>query len=122
MEDNIAGIPVEDLKQLAIKYEGDDSFESLQKIALKISVANCARLSYQTLGNTPKINYDKDIKLHDQLLKDGHMSPFEHCARAMSDVEYDTKFFKQHSGIAEDGWCNNFRGWIQYRYLIENNL
>jgi hypothetical protein len=21
-----------------------------------------------------------------------------------------------------EGWCNNFRGWIQYRYLIENKV
>ena len=67
MEDNIAGIPIEDLKPLAIKYEGDDSFESLQKIALKISVANCARISYKTLGDNPKIDYEADIKLHDRL-------------------------------------------------------
>ena len=106
------------LKELSIQFEGNDSLESQNKILVKIATARCARLSYMTFEG--EIDYEKDIALHDQLLKNHHMSPFEHCARAMSDVEYDTKFFKQHSGIAEDGWCNNFRGWIQYRYLIEN--
>ena len=123
MEDNIAGIPIEDLKPLAIKYEGNDSFESLQKIALKISVANCARISYRTLGDNPKIDYEADIKLHDRLLQSGHYSPFEHCARAMDELEYEA-LVKTKSGYMtyewDHGWCNNFRGWIQYRYLIEN--
>lgn len=22
----------------------------------------------------------------------------------------------------QEGWCNNFRGWISYRYLVENNI
>jgi len=138
---NIAGIPVEKLKKLAIKYLGNDSFESQQKIALKINVAKCARLSYMTFDNN--IDYDKDIKLHDRLLKDGHMSPFEHCAKVMNDEEYaefikgrivcenidgeievglvaeysDQIFPKKHHG-----WCNNFRGFISYRYLIENDV
>ena len=94
--------------------------KDMSEYGIKISTARCARLSYMTFDG--EIDYNKDIHLHDTLLKSRHLSPFEHCARAMSDVEYDTKFFKQHSGIAEDGWCNNFRGWIQYRYLIENNL
>ncbi len=42
----------------------------------------------------------------------------------MSDTEYsnfvkgDTSKAKQGSDIY--GWCNNFKGFIQYRYLIEN--
>ena len=28
----------------------------------------------------------------------------------------ESKFSKAH------GWCNNFKGWIPYRYLIENKL
>ena len=73
---------------------------------VKIATARCARLSYTTLGDEPKIDYEADIKLHDKLLADNHMSPFEHCARVMS---LDTR-----------GWCNNFKGFIQYRHLIEN--
>ena len=51
---------------------------------IKIATARCARLSYMTFDG--EIDYEKDIQLHDKLLADGHMSPFEHCARAMTDL------------------------------------
>ena len=95
----------------------------------KIATARCARLSYMTFDN--EIDYEKDIKLHDQLLESKHFSPFEHCARAMSNEEYELfvkgkgKHTTMHAGLTFDeeckGWCNNFRGFIPYRYLIENN-
>ena len=104
--------------------------EFVAKLKIKIATARCARLSYMT--HDGEIDYEKDIRLHDQLFKDRHLSPFEHCARAMSSDEY----YSYHSGELADhtstwegyhpkgkkslGWCNNFRGWIQYRYLIEN--
>ena len=96
----------------------------LQPYRIKIATARCARLSYMTFDG--EIDYEKDIQLHDKLLADGHMSPFEHCARAMSDLEYrnftKTTPFPDKNGHTEfTGWCNNFRGFIQYRYLIENN-
>ena len=107
---------------------------------LKVATARCARLSYETLGDNPKIDYEADIKLHDRLLLDKHLSCFEHCARAMSNEEYET-FVKgqiirvgceieryDKGDYSEDvvikkdiqGWCNNFKGFINYRYLIEN--
>ena len=102
--------------------------KSIDNIKTKIATARCARLSYMTFDG--EIDYEKDIALHDQLLKNHHMSPFEHCARAMSDYEYET-FIKgiihldENGTMAETspncfGWCNNFRGFIQYRYLVEN--
>ena len=117
-----------ELIQLANRYIGNDSLESQNQIMIKIATARCARLSYMTFDG--EIDYEKDIALHDQLLKNHHMSPFEHCARAMSDYEYET-FIKgvihldENGTMAETspncfGWCNNFRGFIQYRYLVEN--
>lgn len=129
-----------ELKQLALKNIGSDSLESQNQILLKICIARCARLSYMTFNN--EIDYEKDIKLHDQLLGSKHYSPFEHCARAMSEEEYDS-FIKgkvklrldtstggwggppsttYHPSKNIQGWCNNFRGFIPYRYLIENKL
>lgn len=111
-----------ELIQLASRYIGNDSLEAQNQIMLKISTARCARLSYMTFDG--EIDYEKDIKLHDQLLKARHYSPFEHCARAMDELEYEA-FVKTKSGYMtyewDHGWCNNFRGWIQYRYLIENS-
>ncbi len=57
-----------------------------------------------------KDDYDADIKLHDQLLASGHMSPFEHCAQAMNVVERNRYSDEHGSG--------NFKGFIQYRKTI----
>ena len=93
---------------------------------MQVATARCARLSYMTFDG--EIDYEKDIKLHDQLLESKHFSPFEHCVRAMSEKEYHT-FIK--GKIKEDesynsksiyGWCNNFRGFMPYRYILENKL
>lgn len=104
------------------------NFENLK---IKISTARCARVSYTIVGEEgKKHDYQKDIELHDKLLSSGHMSPFEHCAKVMTDEEYRL-FYKGNIGSHLNGdiqfkehvlgWCNNFRGFIQYRYLIENN-
>ena len=63
----------------------------------KIATARCARVSY--LNFEGKDDYEADIRLHDQLVKSGHMSPFEHCAMNMED----------------EGIYGNFVGWKQYR-------
>lgn len=113
--------------------------DELDSTLIKIATARAARISYTTLGDNPKIDYEADIKLHNRLLEYHHMSPFEHCARAMSEEEYCT-FIKGKSNANWDtdlvtdntyeisaqfdhnvlGWCNNYRGFIQYRYLVEN--
>lgn len=120
-------------------------------LIIKIATARAARLSYMNFDG--EIDYEKDIQLHDRLLEPSHMSPFEHCARAMSVKEYysfikgtiptqidkygitnlemvpvssgyPTVGFTELNPTNGDkyGWCNNFRGFIQYRYMIENNI
>lgn len=69
-------------------------------LLLKIGTARCARVSY--LNFEGNIEHEKDYKLHDDLLESGHMSPFEHCARAESQCI--------NSG--------NFSGFTQYRKTI----
>lgn len=89
----------------------------------RVSVARCARLSYETLGDEPKINYLADIKLFDMLSRNGHLSPFEHVARAMTEWEHEV-FIKteivEDKPIQRRGWCANFNSFIPYRSLIEN--
>jgi thymidylate synthase ThyX len=93
-----------------------------QEYKIKIATARCARVSYMNFEG--KEDYTADIKLHDSLLASGHMSPFEHCARVMNDEEYvrhvsgvlvDGKFKIPSMEEEGDGWCGNFRGFIQYR-------
>ena len=119
-----------------LKLSGQEP-EDFELICRKIATARCARLSYMTFDGV--IDYRKDLTLHDDLLSKRHMSPFEHCARVMSRKEYDTfikgelsfepkEGFVGHPSIphifveeSSLGWCNNFRGFIQYRHLIEKN-
>lgn len=118
--------------RLIEKYDNPMSFslptidlrDLIEPLKVKISTARCARLSYMTFDG--KIDYEKDIELHDKLLISKHASPFEHCCRAMTDLEYHT-FIK--GKIEEDesknnpdiyGWSDNLRGFISYRHLIEN--
>jgi thymidylate synthase ThyX len=95
---------------------------SITEIVCKISVARCARLSYQTLGDNPEINYEKDLELYEVLSKSGHWSPFEHVARVMTEYEYNSYLHGRplNGGIySERGWCRNFKGFIQQRALID---
>jgi thymidylate synthase ThyX len=71
-----------------------------QEQLVKITSARCARVSY--LNFEGDISYEKDYKLHDDLLASGHMSPFEHAAFALSKPE--------RSG--------NFVGFCQYRKTL----
>lgn len=146
--DNIM-MSILDQHEIAEKFP---DIKSLEELKLRIAVARCARLSYMTFDG--EIDYEKDIKLFNQLLQNKHNSPFEHVTRCMTDLEYYS-FVKgkypthedkwgiynyEHYpfiykdvfgddrdkvGINKDnrniyGWCNNFRGFIPYRYLIEN--
>ena len=92
--------------------------EIMENIHQKIATARCARLSYMTFDN--EINYQKDIELHDRLLASHHMSPFEHVAVVATDSQYRETYIHRNNNY-EHGWFNNFKGFIQYRYLIENN-
>jgi thymidylate synthase ThyX len=67
---------------------------------VKVAVGRCARVSYLT--HDGKRELDKDVALHDQLLRDGHMSPLEHVAQPWNKTVF----------------CGNLRGWQSYRKTI----
>lgn len=100
---------------------------------VKISTAMAAHTSYTTVGNEPVKSYEKWIELHDKLIAydPPHSSPMEHCARAMSEDEYQRYYKGVMFGIndlgfgpskSELGWCNNLKGFIPYRYFIDNKI
>lgn len=78
---------------------------------IKISTGRCARVSYLT--HDGKRDLSADIELHDRLLESGHMSPFEHQAKAMG-------YLDKARYIFSNGYSGNFKGWIQYRKTILN--
>jgi hypothetical protein len=98
--------------------------KAVSELELKISTARLARISYETLGDNPKIDYVADVKLHDDLVKMKHMSPLEHCAQAMNEEEYQScirgSFIKEFPELHQMGWSRNFKGFIQYREKVEN--
>jgi thymidylate synthase ThyX len=69
---------------------------------LKICTARAARVSYNNFFG--EINYEDDFRLHDDLKKMPHASPFESCAVAMGDDKY----------------YGNFCGFKQYRKFLAN--
>jgi hypothetical protein len=77
-----------------------DGFEPDQ--VARISAARCARVSYLTHDGSRDPH--ADIELADRLMRDGHLSPFEHVA---------TPARPDH-----DGDLGNFTGWIQLRKTI----
>lgn len=83
---------------------------------VKIATARCARISYNNFDGSN--DYYKDIQLHDNLLNNGHLSPFEHCAVAMGNDDYHTMYCTDLNGI-QYGMCGNFKGFIQHRKLLE---
>lgn len=125
---------------------GKGILQNAMEVKIKIATARAARLSYMTFDG--EIDYEKDIKLHNMLLESKHMSPFEHIAKCMSDEEYYSSIKGQVPSQKDDwgflnneiypiifkngneleftskekrfGWCDNFRGFIPYRHLIEN--
>lgn len=132
----------------AADYQLGDNFDvinlAIESAKLKIATARCARLSYQTLGANPVIDYDKDIGLYNKLLGPPfHASPFEHCGKAMTDEEYYSNIRGKMSSISNEdiqrefgttmhhlpvagalpneavGWSRNFKGFMQYRQLVE---
>ncbi len=130
------------LKELAKNKFGIDNIENQNQILIMISVSLAARTSYTVVGDEKEVDYKRMIELHDRLISQDppHSSPSEHCARAMSDEEYnyfvkgqfdinyadmvsdDYKTIDGGSQLTSFGWCRNYKGFIQYRHLIENNL
>ena len=86
---------------------------------IKCSVARCARVSYLNHDASEPI-IEKDLELASKLLKDGHMSPFEHQATPMRQDSFNVHAEEgiTHIDKYDNLWSGNFRGWLQYRQMI----
>ena len=143
-------IPFSDNIELSVldKYYIFNKFtniESINDLKIRIATARCARISYTTVGDNKQNSIESDLKLHDRLMESSHWSPFEHIAQSMSELEYYSFIKGKIPTIIEDlgdivncetyatgkysnknekryGWCNNFKGFISYRYQLENKI
>jgi len=92
---------------LSLPYsEADgDAMVFYQMCKVKLATVMAARTSYTVVGDDLKpLSYPKMLELHDRMATADplHASPFEHCARAN-----------------EGRPSRNFRGFTQYRELLE---
>ena len=97
---------------------------------IKLSVGRAANTSYTVVGDGKELALEQAIKIHDKCKELNHSSVFEHCARAMSDEEYKVFIKGKNIGTiapylfddTSKGWCNNLKGFIPYRYFIDNKI
>ena len=97
---------------------------------IKLSVGRAANTSYTVVGDGKELTLEHAIKIHDKCKELNHSSVFEHCARAMSDEEYKVFIKGKNIGTiapylfddTSKGRCNNLKGFIPYRYFIDNKI
>lgn len=88
------------------------------ELLARVSGARCARVSFDNLdGSAPNIG--KDLASAQQRLDDRHLTPFEHQACVMpSEATLQTPGIT-HMDREGRLWSAQFRGWIQYRKLMD---
>jgi thymidylate synthase ThyX len=106
--------------------------DAQDKLYINLSAARCARTSY---GKNIGKSVEAELKLADILWKDRHLSPFEHQGKAIEKVilpsegsvdsicdtmeKYPGLELRIGSNRDVSLWSGNFRGWIQYRKVME---
>lgn len=97
------------LEAMELDPPGPETPEGWMRLA-KLSTARCARVSYLT--HEGKRDPSVDIALHDKLLADGHLSPFEHPAMVGGSAD-------PRPQVYDGEFIGNFRApWVQYRKTI----
>lgn len=96
----------------ASQLEGIDETNML----IRVSVARCARVSYESHETGKRSTVEEDLKLYDRLLTSGHWSPFEHQATPDNNIGNE---------VDGDIWANpedwgNLVGWRQLRKTLPN--
>ena len=88
----------------------------LTEFAIKVSVARCARVSYESFETGKRSTVEEDLKLYDRLVgaQPLHASPAEHQATP------DNPYMGGEAGSKwqRPGEHGNFVGWRQYRKML----
>lgn len=89
---------------------------SSQELFIRVSVARCARVSYESFETGKRSTVEEDLKLYERLVgaQPLHASPAEH--QATPDI---------YQSLVGEGWeyeeeHGNFVGWRQYRKMLPN--
>lgn len=109
---------------------------NVTELKIAVAIARCARVSYDNFNGSAH-DYVKDYELFTKLFLNQpiHASPSEHVAYSMStnefitnvrgelicDLDGDNLIFNVHENQDKLGWCRNFRGWIQYRVMLQDD-
>ena len=105
--------------------------EKLEDV-IKMSCAMTARVSYTTINDNEVLTLEKAKKIYDKCVESGHFSVVSHCAKCMTDYEYDT-WIKGKVEISEElnilevpnesqGYCKNLKGFIPLRQFVEDDI
>ena len=103
------------------------------KDKIVLSCAITARTSYTTIADNEVLTLEKAKKIYEKCVEQGHFSVVSHCARCMSDYQYDSWIKGQssiighfdgsdHYEITDDikGYNKQFRGFLSLRQFIED--
>jgi len=107
-----------------MKYYDTDGTELTPEQAIKASAARCARSSYDKHdGSKPTLK--GDLPLYEMLIESNpkHASPVEHQG---TPIPTFISNWKDIEGITHEDrkgqlWSGNFKGFIQYRQLLNNH-
>jgi hypothetical protein len=103
---------------------------------IKMSCAMAARTSYTTIADNEILTLEKAKKIYNKCVEQGHFSVVSHCAKCMTDDEYeswikgkltqvcfsefDNEFFLEARSNKEKGWNKNIRGFVSLRQYVED--
>lgn len=85
----------------------------------RVATGRCARVSYLT--HDGRRDLSEDLALTSKLGVNGHWSPFEHCAKAMTVESWNQRVealfaqCKEAGQLFDASLLGNFSGWLQYR-------
>ena len=88
----------------------------------KVATGRCARLSYLTHDGIREP--EKDVELHDGLVSNGHWSPFEHVAQAVTREQWRERVAlimntcDIYDELFDPSLVGNLVGWMQYRKMF----
>ena len=108
------------------------------KDKIMLSCAMTARVSYTTINDNEVLTLEKARSIYNKCVEMGHNSVVSHCAKCMTDneyeswikgkvtqvcfSEYDDEFFLEAKSNKEKGWNKNIKGFLSLRQYVEDGV